>query len=141
MIGQIYHGGLVSLGLIANLQFIVVGKRVDNRAVQIARISFFAVFAQIGQLHPYRVGSFYLLSIPHHLVKSLFPAVNVVRPVVGRELILDAVEDKSGPAYAISISADGRPEKRTSFDVSVKRIVTKRDIGELAVSIRDLQRN
>jgi len=141
VIGQIDHGGLIRLGLVANLQFIVIGERVDDRAVQIARISFFTVYAQIGQLHPYRIGSFYLLSVPHHFVKSLSPAVNVVRPVVGRELVLDAVEHKSGPAYAISVSANGRPEKRTSFDVSVKRIVTEGDIGELAVPIRDLQRN
>ena len=84
VVRQVDHRFLVRRGGEVDLQAVVVGESVHGRDVQIAGIAFFAVLAQIVQLQG-RLLALAGLGFPHDLVVSLDAAVEMIRPVVGRQ--------------------------------------------------------
>ena len=83
MIRQVYRRGLIRPGFVLDPQPIR-SQGINHRAVQIARISFLAVLAEIGKLHCHAIRRFQEFRIPDDFVESHQPAVQMVRSVVGR---------------------------------------------------------
>ena len=92
VVRQVDDGRLVGGRGVVEPQLVPVGQRVGDRGRQRARVAFLHVRAHVGELHGGAVGRRHDLRPPHALVEALHAAVQVVRPVVGRERVLLAVE-------------------------------------------------
>ncbi len=82
---------LVAGGRILDPQLVVLGQRIDHRDIDVAGVALLAIAAEVAQLHARPIGGFVFLRAPDLAVEAVRAAVQVVRAIVARKLIGDAV--------------------------------------------------
>src|SRR4051812_46844476 len=76
---------------------------------------------------------------PDGVMKSVRPAMQMMWPVVRRQLIRRVVERKAPACDAVRVAPDDRAEVRRSIDVGRELVEAKDDIGKLTRTIRHAQ--
>src|SRR5262245_43223995 len=92
VVGEIDDGGLVGRDPIGEPQRVVVGQLVGDARSQRAGIAFFAVFADVGELHSGAVRGLDRFGLPHLAVEAFLAAVKRVRPVVQEQRVFLAFQ-------------------------------------------------
>ncbi len=103
---EINHGWFIRCRLVIDAQLVVVGESIDDLDRKRAGIAFLAIFARIAE--PCRGAALagQRLDRPDDLVEAFHAAMQAVRPVIGGELVLRAVERELRGADAIAIAPD-----------------------------------
>src|SRR5438874_1745687 len=113
-------------------------KRVAHRGRQISRISRLAILAQVRKLDPI----WDLLSLPHHVVKAVWTAMQGIRWVVDGKGVLITVETKFSIGNAVGISSNDRAEKRVPCrriadpDVVIEGVESEHNVVGVARFVR-----
>ncbi|MPN21629.1 hypothetical protein SDC9_169009 [bioreactor metagenome] len=84
MVTQVEDSRFIGCRGILHLQFVGIGPCVNQFAVELSRVAFLAIRADVSQLQCGKIFALYRLGFPDPLVKSARPAMNVVRPVIRR---------------------------------------------------------
>jgi len=136
---QIDRRRLVAGRRIVDDQLVLVSQGVGHAHAEVAGIALFAVGARAGEGDA--VGVLERFGRPHHLVEADVAAVQVVRPVVGRELVGLAVERELPLGDPVAVAADDRAEegRRRIADVAVQRVEAEHDVADLSAAIGRLQ--
>src|SRR5262249_30699642 len=113
----------------------------DDNNREIARITFFSVFAQIRQFERDAVFRRNLAGFPDHFVESLDTAVQMVLAVVDGQFVLHSIERKSPFGDAVGVTARERAEKRMAFQVLIQGIEAEYNVVQLAFAVRSSERN
>src|SRR5258708_36137972 len=106
MVRKIDEGWLIRLGGVLDLQLVLVGQSVSNGTIEAAWIIFFSIFTRVRQLEARSVAGFDFLGLPNRLVESLATAVQIVRVVVLRKLVLDSASRESTLGDPVTVTAD-----------------------------------
>src|SRR5260221_4740411 len=88
MMRKVDYSFLVGCRRIGNLQFVLVGQRVNHVNCQVARISLLAISAEIGQFETYLIGTLHRFCSPYDAVVSVNAAMLMVRSVVRCLLVI-----------------------------------------------------
>jgi len=83
----------------------------------------------------FTIGHGQWFGLPDDPCKIAIAAVDMVRLVVRRQLILGAVDRKARPANPVGIAADDRRRGRVALKVSLETIRTEQDIREQASAV------
>ena len=103
MVGQIDDCILIAYSPVINAKFIVICQGVGYLRVQAPRIILLSIRADVFQL---QLVFSACCRVPDDLVKSPRSAVEVVRAIVGRQLIINSVQLKLPIGNAVSIAPD-----------------------------------
>ncbi len=106
MVRKIDEGWLIRLGGVLDLQLVLVRQSVSNGTIEGAWIIFFSIFTRVRQLEARSVAGLDFLGLPNRLVESLATAVQSVRVVVLRKLVLDAANRESTLGDPVTVTAD-----------------------------------
>src|SRR6185369_11559362 len=112
---QVGNRVFVGRSSVVDLDFIVIGKSVDDSDVEIARITFLAVFAEISQDDGWSKLRLHFFGGPDDFVETFETAVQRVLAVIDRELVLNAVESEAAFSDAIAVAANECAEVWVSF--------------------------
>src|SRR5689334_16559909 len=139
MLADIDGSSFVGSRFVVNNKFVGIRQNVGNSHLQISRKTFFSVFAQILEHHAVLV--FQRLTLPQDFVKGTrAAAVQSVWPVILWQRVGLAIERESTIGNAVRVAPDDRSNIGRIRDVSLSRIVTKHDVGKLAITIRNTDR-
>src|SRR5690554_6061597 len=86
VVGQVYWRCLVGGGFIGNLQGMAF-KGISNGHLQVARIAFFSVCAQIAETQARLSGMRYRFGSPQHTIITLYAPMQMIGAIVGSQLI------------------------------------------------------
>src|SRR3981081_272002 len=117
MVCKIHECWLIRLSSVLDLQLVLVRQSVSNGRVESARIIFFPIFARVRQLEGRSIAGVDFFSLPDRLIESLAAAVQSVRVVVLRKLVLDTVGGESALSDSVAITTDQGAEVWRVADV------------------------
>ena len=141
VIGQVDRRGFVGRGGVVDDEFVVVRERVDNRNVEVAGITFFAI-GTLAREFDGRVFAGGCFGLPVGLVETFASAVQMMGAVVGGEAVFLAVELEAPMGDAIGAASDDAAEIRTVvLDVAIERIEAEGDVAGAAVSVGSFERD
>ena len=118
---------------ILDRQFVVVAQRVGRGDLQRSGIAAFAIGAYVPEARHSPGRRSRPLDLPQHLVESLKPAVQMIRPVVGLERVPLPVELELPPRDAVREAPHRRAEILRLGEILGCARVTEHDIGRLPV--------
>src|SRR6185369_12997632 len=78
--------------------------------------------------------------IPHAFIESFETAMQMIRAVVARKLVFNAVEGEASKRNAVGVTPDQGAEITWTPNVFVERFKPEHDLAEVAIAIRCLQR-
>src|SRR5690606_16957538 len=108
----------------------------DDARLDSAGISLFAVETRVGEDQAPLAFPLDGRGVPQHLVEAALTAVEVVRPVVRRELVCLPIQLKSALRYSIRVPPDDRAEIGMAPRVLLDGVESQCNIGEFAVRVR-----
>src|SRR5690606_33357265 len=114
---------------------------IDGSDFHVAWIALFAVGADAMEPYADLVLLLDRLGLPNIPIEPSIAAVQVIRPVVGRQLVGAPFEFETAFGDPVRISADGGPEVRMPLEVSFERIEAERHVVDASISIRDVHRD
>ena len=136
MIRQVGDSGLVSGGVVGNLDGVFVSQLVGNMRGQRAGIPFFAVHADVGKFHGRPVRHFDGFRLPYFSIEANFAAVQGIRPVVQKQRVFLAVKGELSLRDAIAVTADRGAEVRLVTEIAVQLVKAEHDVSTLAGFVR-----
>ena len=136
VVGEIDDGGFVGGGFVIDTKFVFVGEGVGDLCRKCAGIIFFAIFADVSELH----GRFAALcgkrfSFPKFARETGTSAMEMIFAVVRGEFVFDAIEREFGVGDAIRKPPDHRGGTREAVEVFVERFCAEDDIGGASLAI------
>ncbi len=129
VVGEVDRRRLVGRRRVVQAQFVRVGERVDHRHVERPRVPLVAVRAAMGECHRLSVLHPEHVRLPHDLVEADVATVQVVRPVVGGEVISPAVQCERAFGDPVADAADRRAEVRRAGEIRLQRVEPQHDVG------------
>ncbi len=141
VVGQVDDGRLVGRGLVADLELVRVGQRVNDRDGEVPGEALLLVLTEIAQPDAGAVLRLDGLAGPDNLVEALDPAMEGVRVVVRGQLVFDPVQRESRLADAVPVAADDGPEIGVRAEIALEIVEPQIDVGQGAVPVGDLERN
>ena len=111
MVGQVDDRVAIGCRAIVDASVRYRDKRVITKAVEIPGIAFFAILAEIRQMHSVVSSS---RRIPNAFIKAFETTVKMIRAVVLRKLILNSVEREASRRRCGS--HDARSTRRSNVD-------------------------
>ena len=127
VIGKVQYCGLIRSCFILHFQFVFRRERVCYGAFEVSRIAFLAVFAEVAQPENcFVAGALGLLDFPNDFIESLYPAVQVIGPVIDGQRIFDSVQRELTLSDTISIPPDYCAEIGMLFGVAVQFVEADR---------------
>jgi len=141
VLGQVHDRGPIGARGVVDAQRALARQRVDGVDLDGAGVTFLAVAAHVAQ----RQRRFGAVAggghRPRNGVEAAGAAVQVVGPVVLRELE-DAIADGQLAARdAIAVAADQRAQKRSVVEVAGRFVEAEHDVNRAAVAVGHLQRH
>ena len=115
MVRQVCDRVFVSGCGVVDLELVVVSECVDDSHVQVSRIAFFTVLAEVSQNNCRSGRRLHLVRGPDDFIEAFDAAVQMVLTVVRGELVFDAVEREATFGNAVAVAADDRAEVRIVF--------------------------
>jgi integrase len=149
---EVNRRGLVGRGFVVKNELILIGERIGYLDIHISRVSFLAIFAEVGEDQSHAVRILEGFSFPHDLVESVVPAVQGVRAIVGCERVMHSFQREPRTGNTIRIATyDGAkvwlllemPDGRfriyyTDRDGNpVRKIVDWDLVGELKLELKE----
>ena len=117
-----------------NDEFVFAAERVADLDLQIARVSFLAIAAQVAELQRRDAVFFDDVRIPKLFGESTRATVKVVGRVIGGERVVASVEMELRPADAARDASDNGAEIRMRSEVVLQIVEAQHDIHLRAVS-------
>jgi len=136
VIGEVDHRRLVGGSRVGDLQGAVIGQCVGDVQAAVSRVAFFAVGEGVGKAH--FIGS-ELFRCEYHATAAARTAMQVMWPIVGRQVPDLAVKRKHGIANAARKAPDGGAGARLPADGLFDRVVAEHHIGKPAIAVRHQQ--
>ena len=133
---EVHRRRLVGRRRVVHDQLVGRGERVGDVGHEGAGVPFLAVGAQVAESDTDGVAVLERLGLPHDLVEPAQAAVQVVRSVVGRELVGLAVQGESPLGDAVGVPPDDRAEKGRRLEVAVEGIESERHVARAASLVR-----
>ena len=140
MLGQVDRRRLVGDGAVVEDKLVARGQGVGNFDTQRPRIALLARGAGVGEHQPGTGVVCERLGPPQDLVEADDATVQVVGPVIGRQLVLLAIEPESPARNAIAVAADQGPEIRAVDEIPIEHLVPEHHVGKMPFPIRDSKR-
>lgn len=135
MLRQVDDGGFVGGRLVVDHQRVRVGQCVGDRRPQRARIALLAVGTHVRKAHAGLVPVRERLGFPEHLVEPFQSTVQVVGPIVGRQLVGLAVEHEASAADTVGIATDHRADVGMGLQIGRKTVKAQHHIAPVPLAI------
>src|SRR5918995_1880234 len=137
VVAEIDDRWTVGLGAIVDPEPVVVVEQIAHCGRQRPRIAFITVRADAGETHAGGALLADLLGVPDALVEPAYPAVEVVRAIVRRELIGLTVEGEAAIGDTVSVAAGDAAEVRVVvIQIAGEISEPERHVRELTVPVR-----
>ena len=107
---QVDRCSVVCSGKVVDSQLVAGRERVADANGQVARIPLIAVGTRVGEDHGNAAIALEHLSMPHDLVESAHPPMQMVRPVVGGEVIRFACKRELPVRNTVGVTPDDGTE-------------------------------
>src|SRR4029077_17409276 len=107
---------------------------------EVSRVARFPILAQISQFDAVRN----LFRFPDHVVKSVWPAVQRILPIIQWQRIFFAPQRKTPVRDSIPIAPDNRSEERASRPVAIRVVAVnivkpQQNFTRIATQMRSFQ--
>src|SRR5450830_1245508 len=136
VVGQVDWRGLVRHGVVAQVQRVVVIQLIGQRHAELARVAVFAVRTAARERDAYRIVPGERLGLPHHLVKALDAAMQVIRRVIHGQLVILAVQTETSLGDAVAVTADDGAQEGAVLQIRFEALETEHHVGKFAVAVR-----
>src|SRR6202158_1396234 len=110
VIRKIYNRVVVRRRGLLNLQFIFISQRINDLCCKCSRIAFLPCCAYIFQLQRIRVAPRYISCGPDYAVEPLMASVQMIFPVIARELVRFVIQRELSQRDAIRITSNNSAE-------------------------------
>ncbi len=138
MPGKVNRTGLVCSGFIGNDDLIFISKKIGHKHIQVPRIPFFHVGAQVVQLKSHSLFRFKCFSLPDLFIKTNISAMQGVFAVIFSQNIGLTVKFKTGIGNPVSIPANYTTKIGMTVKIGLQFIKTQCDIAKPGVPVRYL---
>ena len=143
VLGEVHRRGLIRARFVFDLPFISIGEPVGDADLQIARIAFIAMRAEMAEAHTLRVITAQAFRLPHRFVEALQAAMkragNACRMVVGGECVSLPVQCEAGMGDTVGIAPGHSAMKRRVAQIILQRVVAQHHVRHPARTIRSFQ--
>jgi len=138
VMGQIAEGGSIGGSPVVDDQLVIVGEGVADGDREAAGVAFLAGGAGVTELDTGTDVVDKRFTPPEFFVKADRTTVQMMRSVVGGQLVFFAVEGENTSGNAIGTPANVGPEVRVALQIVLEFVKTQDDVGELTLLIGDV---